>query len=83
VRFAVNTETKASFVNGTTTTDVTSDLVRPNRRMFGYDLINITLPASLAGTAPIDYKLIVTVTKTGGPFTSRPEATAPQVTIIP
>jgi hypothetical protein len=50
--------------------------------MFGFDFINITLPATLAGSAPIDYKIIVTVTKSGT-FTSRPVATAPQVTIIP
>ncbi len=82
VRFALPAETKVSFVNGTTTTDITPNSVRPNTNMFGYDLINITLPAALAGTAPIDYKLIVTVTKSGT-FTSRPAATAPQVTIIP
>ncbi len=82
VRFAAVAETKVSFVNGTTTTDITHNSVRPNTNMFGYDLINITLPAALAGTAPIDYKLIVTVTKSGT-FTSRPAATAPQVTIIP
>ena len=81
VRFAAVAETKVSFVNGTTTTDITPNSVRPNTNMFGYDLINITLPAALAGTAPIDYKLIVTVTKSGT-FTSRPAATAPQVTIL-
>jgi hypothetical protein len=82
VRLALPAETKVSFVNGTTTTDVTADGVRPNRNMFGFDFINITLPATLAGSAPIDYKIIVTVTKSGT-FTSRPVATAPQVTIIP
>jgi uncharacterized protein (TIGR03437 family) len=81
-RFALATETKVSFVNGTTTTDITPSDVRPNTNMFGYDLITFTLPASLAGMAPIDYKVIVTVTK-GVPFTSRPEATAPTITIIP
>jgi uncharacterized protein (TIGR03437 family) len=82
VRFAAIAETKVSFVNGMTTTDITPNSVRPNTNKFGFDLINVTLPASLAGTAPIDYKLIVTVTK-NGTFTSRPAATAPQVTIIP
>jgi uncharacterized protein (TIGR03437 family) len=82
VRFAAPTETKVSFVTPTATTDITPDSVRPNTNKFGFDLINITLPASLAGTAPIDYQLIVTVTKSGT-FTSRPAATAPQVTIIP
>ena len=83
LRLALTAETKVSFVNGTTTTDIVPDSVRRNTNMFGYDLISITLPASLAGAAPIDYKIIVTVTKTGGTFTSRPAATAPQVTIIP
>jgi hypothetical protein len=82
VRFAAPTETKVSFVTPMATTDITPDSVRPNTNKFGFDLINITLPASLAGTAPIDYQLIVTVTKSGT-FTSRPAATAPQVTIIP
>ena len=82
VRTATIAEAKASFVNGTTTTDVIPTSVRPNTNMFGYDLISITLPASLAGAAPIDYKLIVTVTRTSV-FTSRPVATASQVTIIP
>ena len=82
-RFALAAETKVSFVNGTTTTDIVPTSVRPNTNMFGNDLINITLPATLAGTAPIDYKLIVTVTKSSTAFTSRPSATAPEVTIIP
>jgi uncharacterized protein (TIGR03437 family) len=81
-RFVLPAETKVSFVDGMTTTDIVPTSVRANTNMFGIDLINITLPASLAGTAPIDYKLIVTVTKSGT-FTSRPAATAPQVTIIP
>jgi hypothetical protein len=46
-------------------------------------VITVTLPATLAGTAPIDYKLIVTVTKTSATTGSRPVATAPQITIIP
>ncbi len=82
-RLALAAETKVSFVTGTTTIDIVPTSVRPNTNMFGNDLITITLPASLAGTAPIDYKLIVTVTKSGTAFTSRPSATAPQVTIIP
>lgn len=82
VRFIVPAETKVSFVSGTTTTDITPFSVRPNTNKFGFDLISITLPASVAGAAPIDYKVIVTVTK-GGTFTSRPAATAPLVTINP
>jgi hypothetical protein len=82
-RFALPTETKVSFVSGTTTTDITPSVVRPNTKMFGFDFIRITLPASLAGAAPIDYKVIVSVTKGTSTFTSRPAATAPQITIIP
>jgi hypothetical protein len=82
-RFALASETKVSFINGTTTTDITPTSVRPNLNMFGEDQIIIVLPATLAGMAPIDYKIVVTVTKGGSAFTSRPEATAPQITIIP
>ena len=83
VRTALRTETKVSFVNGTTTIDVVPDAVQPNTNMFGLDVITVTLPATLAGAAPIDYKVIVTVTKTSGTTGSRPVATAPQITIIP
>ena len=82
VRTATIAEAKTSFVNLTTTTDVIPTSVRRNTNMFGYDIVSITLPASLAGAAPIPYKLIVTVTRTSV-FTSRPVATASQVTIIP
>jgi hypothetical protein len=81
-RLALAGETKVSFISGTTTIDITPTSVRNNPFMFGEDLIVFTLPASLAGAAPIDYKVIVTVTKSGT-FTSRPVATAPQITIIP
>lgn len=82
-RFALPAETKVSFVSGTATTDITPSVVGPNTNMFGFDFLKITLPASLAGSAPIDYKIIVTVTKGTTAFTSRPVATAPQITIIP
>jgi uncharacterized protein (TIGR03437 family) len=83
VRFALPAETKVSFVSGTTTTDIIPLAVLPNTKKFGFDLITLALPASLAGSAPIDYKIIVTVTKGTTAFTSRPVATAPQITIIP
>lgn len=83
VRFALIAETKVSFINGTTTIDVTPDLVQPNTNMLGLDVITVTLPATLAGMAPIDYKVVVTVTKGTVVTTSRPVATAPQITIIP
>lgn len=83
LRLALASDTKVSFVNGTTTIDVTPSSVRPNTNMFGEDLITMTLPSTLAGMAPIDYRIIVTVTKSGGTFTSRPAASAPTITIIP
>jgi hypothetical protein len=83
VRFAAVAETKVSFVNSSTTVDVVPDSVGPNRNMFGVDFVNITLPSTLAGAAPIDYKLIVTVTRSSVAFTSRPADTAPTVTIAP
>jgi hypothetical protein len=57
--------------------------VRPQTNQLGLDVITVTLPATLAGMAPIDYKVIVTVTKGSVVTTSRPVATAPQITIIP
>ncbi|HEV7683209.1 MAG TPA: hypothetical protein VGO68_13850, partial [Pyrinomonadaceae bacterium] len=83
MRFALPAETKVSFINGMTTIDVVPDLVQPNTNMLGLDVITVTLPATLAGMAPIDYKVVVTVTKGTVVTTSRPVATAPQITIIP
>jgi len=39
----------------------------------------VALPASLAGAG--DVPVIITVTKTGGPFQSRAAATAPKIKI--
>ncbi|MDQ5844374.1 MAG: hypothetical protein M3539_03680, partial [Acidobacteriota bacterium] len=61
------------------TTEITPTSVLGNTNMFGFDLVTITLPSSLA---PGTYPLIVTVTK-NGTFQSRAEATAPTITIIP
>jgi hypothetical protein len=83
VRLALASETKVSFISGTTTTDIVPTSVRPNVNMFGEDQIIFVLPASLAGMAPIDYKVVVTVTKSAVVTTSRPEATAPTITINP
>jgi hypothetical protein len=49
--------------------------------MFGYDLITITLPASLAaaGTVPVVVKVIDIDGR--GTFTSRAADTAPTITI--
>ena len=83
VRFALPAEAKVTFVNGSTSTNVAATSVRPNVNNFGHDLLDITLPSTLAGSAPIDYKIIVTVTRGTLVFTSRPVATASQITINP
>jgi hypothetical protein len=63
------------------TTDILATSVGPNRNMFGYDTITITLPASLAaaGTVPVVVKIIDIDGR--GTFTSRAAATAPTITI--
>lgn len=61
------------------TTAITPSNVINNVNFFGDDLITVALPASLAGAG--DVPVIVTVTKTGGPFTSRAAATAPKIRI--
>ena len=53
--------------------------VRPNTKMPGWDLINFTLPASLAGAG--DVPVQVTFTRTGLTTVSRPADTAPRITI--
>lgn len=58
---------------------ITPSNVINNTLFFGEDLITVALPASLAGAG--DVPVIVTVTKTGGPFTSRAAATAPKIRI--
>jgi hypothetical protein len=56
-------------------------LVQPNPEMPGFDIIQFTLPASLAGAG--DVPVQVTFTSTSPAFTtvSRPAATAPHITI--
>ena len=54
-------------------------LVQPNREMPGFDIINFTLPASLAGAG--DVPIQVTFTRAGFTAVSRPAATAPHITI--
>jgi hypothetical protein len=61
------------------TTVITPTRVISNEKFFGQDLITVALPASLAGAG--DVPVIVTVTKTGGPFQSRAAATAPKIRI--
>src|SRR5687767_10717513 len=53
--------------------------VQPNLQMPGFDTINFTLPASLAGAG--DVPVVVTISKNGVTTVSRPAATAPHITI--
>ncbi len=53
--------------------------VRSNPETPGFDIINFTLPASLANAG--DVPVVVTVTRGGTTATSRPADTAPRITI--
>jgi len=65
---------------GTTAISGTSILaVRPNPEMPGFDIINFTLPSSLAGAG--DVPVQVQFARTGITTVSRPAATAPHITI--
>jgi len=78
IRGALTSEVKVTIG----TTDVTAaDIlrVRSHPDLPGLDLIDFRLPASLAGAG--DVPVIVTVTKGGGTFTSRPAASAPLIEI--
>lgn len=82
VRSATAAEVTVSIVTAAGTTNITGDsivLVSPNREMPGWDLIQFRLPASLAGAG--DVPIVVTVTRSGATFVSRPAATAPHITI--
>jgi uncharacterized protein (TIGR03437 family) len=69
--------TEVSVTIGTVA--ITPTNVINNVNFFGEDLITVALPASLAGAG--DVPVIITVTKTGGPFQSRAAATAPKIKI--
>ena len=69
--------TEVSVTIGTVA--ITPSNVINNVNFFGEDLITVALPASLAGAG--DVPVIITVTKTGGPFQSRAAATAPKIKI--
>ena len=62
------------------TTNIAPSSVRVNTNNFGFDLITITLPSTLA---PGTYPVVVTVTRAGLVTTSRGTATAPTITIAP
>jgi uncharacterized protein (TIGR03437 family) len=64
------------------TTDITPALfVGSYPEMPGFDLITFALPESLAGAG--DVPIIVTVTRSGAAFSSRPAANAAHITISP
>ncbi len=78
LRGAVRTE--LNILVGTTA--ITGDailVVQPNPEMPGFDIVNFTLPASLAGAGDVP----VQITFTRGTFSAvtRPAATAPRITI--
>jgi uncharacterized protein (TIGR03437 family) len=76
VRGATAAETSVA-IGGT---NITPTSVRPNTNNFGFDLITLTLPSTLA---PGTYPVVVTVTKSGSVTTSRGAATAATITIVP
>jgi uncharacterized protein (TIGR03437 family) len=76
VRGATAAETSVA-IGGT---NITPTSVLPNTNNFGFDLITLTLPSTLA---PGTYPVVVTVTKSGVVTTSRGAATAPTITITP
>jgi len=77
VRNAARGEISVTVGTTVITTDVSS--VRPNTNMPGFDLIDFTLPASLAGAG--DVPIQVTFTRATGSAASRPSDTAPHITI--
>jgi uncharacterized protein (TIGR03437 family) len=78
VRFASRAEITAVTVGTTVITGDGIVSVGPNREMHGFDFINFTLPASLAGAG--DVPIQVTFAR-GVQTVSRPAATAPHITI--
>jgi uncharacterized protein (TIGR03437 family) len=79
VRLATTAEITVT-VGTTAITGSAITFVGPNPNMAGWDIINFTLPASLAGAG--DVPIQVQFARTGGITTvSRPAATAPHITI--
>jgi hypothetical protein len=54
-------------------------VVGPSPEAPGFDVIDFKLPASLAGAG--NPTIVVTVTKSGGTTSSRPDTTAPHIRI--
>ena len=79
----VRLATKAEISISVGSTVISGDsivLVKSNPEMPGFDIVNFTLPASLAGAGQVP--IVVTFTRTGQTATtSRSAATAPHITI--
>jgi hypothetical protein len=78
VRLATTAEITVT-VGTTAITGNAITAVGPNREMPGFDIINFTLPASLAGAG--DVPVQVQFVRAGLTTVSRPAATAPRITI--
>ncbi|HEY3581447.1 MAG TPA: hypothetical protein VGK82_12915, partial [Pyrinomonadaceae bacterium] len=80
VRFAVKSE--ISITIGTTVLPAENIvLVQPNPEMPGFDIIQFTLPASLAGAGDVPIQVTFMSTSPAVTTVSRPAATAPHITI--
>jgi uncharacterized protein (TIGR03437 family) len=80
VRFA--TKSEISITIGTTVLPAENIvLVQPNPEMPGFDIIQFTLPASLAGAGDVPIQVTFTSTSPAVTTVSRPAATAPHITI--
>jgi hypothetical protein len=64
----------------TTTTTITATAIRRNPNMPGWDTIDFTLPASLAGAGDVPIQVSVF---SGSALASRDAGTAPHITISP
>jgi len=79
-RSAATTEVTVT-IGTTAITGSSIVFVGPDPAMPGFDLINVTLPGSLAGAG--DVPIVVGVTRGGTTFSGRPSDTAPHITISP
>jgi hypothetical protein len=80
VRFALKTDITVTV--GTTV--INGDgivLVQPDPEMPGFDIIQFTLPASLAGAGDVPVQVTFNRTALGISTVSRPPETAPHITI--
>jgi uncharacterized protein (TIGR03437 family) len=74
--------TEADLVTVTIgTTSISATSIKANPNMPGWEVIDFTLPASLAAAG--DVPIVVSLSIGGSPFTSRDAGTAPHITISP